>query len=167
MQLATKGLLRQPLFHLLYNIIGCRTNSNIFYCEVRDLMKILPIGMGEFTAGFRTYIVDEAVIIGGKKSAWHFLQNIIIFFIDAQVLIDELLRLLAQVSGDALNIFIGKKRTCGFTTVSTAKAVGATEFLFVQLLHLQVKMPGWLLFKLREKLLILLMFIFGLLWKPI
>ncbi len=123
--------------------------------------------MREFAAGFGPYVVDETIIIGCQKGAGYFLEDVIIVLIDPQVLIDELLGLLAQVFGNALNVFIGKEWSCSFTAVGTGETVSATEFLLVQLLHLKIQLLWRFLFQPGEKFLILLMFIFGPLREPI
>ena len=134
---------------------------------MRNLMEVLSVGMGKFPASFGPYLVDQAAVIRGQKGTWELLQHIIPVLIYSEIPVDKLLWSESLVPGDPIEIPAGKEGACRFTTIGTLQAIGAAEFLVMQILHLKIKVFGRLLFQPGEKFLIFLMLIFGSLWEPL
>ena len=93
------------------------------------------------------------------------MQDIIVVFVNPQILVNELLWLLAEVFRDPFYIGNRKKRASGFATIGTFQTVGFLEFAIVQFLHHIIDIFWRLLFQLIKILFVFDMLIFGKLWK--
>lgn len=117
-------------------------------------MRKLPTSLGP-------HIINHTIILGIQKCTWHTFQDVIILFINAQVLVNELLRLLAQVFGNSLNVGSSEKWPGGLAAIGALETVGSAELGGVQFLHHIVDVLRRLLFELIKVLLVLDMLIFG------
>ncbi len=96
------------------------------------------------------------MVIGAEKRAGHTFEDVIIIFIDTQVLFDELAGFEAELPGNPVDIYVGNPGTGGNAAICAGKAIGFCEnflvvvvkqivqlvlFYFFQLFH-QVLVPG-------------------------
>lgn len=123
--------------------------------------------MREFATGFGPHIVNHTIILGIEKRARHALQNVIVVFVNPQILIDKLLRLLPEMLGDTFYIGSSEKRPGRFAAIGALQAIGFAEFRIVQFLHRIIEVFGRLFFELIEILFVFVMLIFGKLRKLI
>lgn len=128
-------------------------------------MEFLAVRVWKFTARLGANVINHAVILRIEKGTRHALQHIVVVFINPEILVDELLRLLSEMFRNALNIGGREKRTRGFAAVGALQAIGAFEFGVMQFLHHIIDVFGRLLFELVEILFVFVMLIFGKLFK--
>lgn len=117
--------------------------------------------MWKLAASLGPHLVNHTGVFVVKESARHGLQHIILFFVDAQVLVDKLLRLLSQVFGNPFNVGRGKKRPGRLAAIGAVQAVCFFKLGLMQFLHHIIDVFGRLLFELIEVLFVLDMLIFG------
>ena len=158
-------LKRHFLFHFFHNIISRWANCHVLQRKIWNLLKLFSICMREFAASFWANIINHAIIFSIQESTRHALQDIIIVFVDSQILVNKLLWLLAKMLWNPFYIGNRKKRTRSFTTISAFQAIGFLEFAIVQFLHYIIDIFGRLLFQLIKILFVFDMLIFGKLFK--
>ncbi len=154
-------LQRHPSFHFLDDIERRWAHFYIFQRKVGDLLEFLPVGMRILPTGFGPHFIDQAIILGIQKGAGHRLQHPVAVFIDAQIRVDELLRLQPKVFRNTLNIRFGKKRPGCLATIGAGKTVRPLKLGVVQFLHHIIQVARRLLSQFLEVLPVFVMLIFG------
>ena len=117
--------------------------------------------MRKLAARLGTHVVNHAIVIGIEKRTRHALQDIIVVLVDTQILVDELLRFLPEVFGDAFDIGRRKQRPRCLAAIGALQTIGTPKLLVVQFLHHIIEVLGRLLFEFVEVLFVLGMLIFG------
>ena len=106
-------------------------------------------------------VINHTFIFAVEKCARHRLQHVIVVFVDAQVLRNELLRLQPEMLGDPFDIGGREQRPGRFAAVCAGEAIGPGKFGIVQFLHCIIEIFWRLLFELVEILFAFVMLIFG------
>jgi hypothetical protein len=76
--------------------------------EVKNLAHVLAVSMRIFSARFRPYVVDAAIIFLIQKDTWRLVQNPVVLVIDVQVFFCEYRRSYPEVPGYSVNIHIAE-----------------------------------------------------------
>ena len=80
------------LLHFFHDIEGSRADTEVLHGNGTDLVKLFPVGMRIFPAGFRTHIINRAIVVCSQESTGYFLKHIIPVLIDPEVLANKFLR---------------------------------------------------------------------------
>lgn len=141
------------LFKAEEDVVDGGTNTGIFLGEGKNLLLSAAVGMGIFSAGFGTVLIDGAVVIGAQERTGNALQHLIAFFIGAEILGFKISRFHAEVARQPIDVFIGKEWSCGFAAVGALEAICIGEDLLVCMLHLFIQIAWFLAFQLFDELL--------------
>lgn len=112
------------------------------------------VGVRVLGAGLWTVLVDGAVVVAAEEGAGRFVEDVVAFVIQVQVLAHEFGRAHFQMAGDALNIAVAEYGTGRLAAVGALQAVGLFKHLIMQLGNGGIQLPGRLFLELLEILFI-------------
>jgi hypothetical protein len=141
------------------NLENRGTYHRILQCELCNLNHLFSIGMRILAAGFWAIIVNCAVVFRIEKRTWRGFEDVILVFINPQILVYKITWLHAKRLCNALNIGLVEDRTGSFAAVSTGEAIYLFKHIMVMLMKEVIHLTGVSLPKAGEKFSILLFFI--------
>ena len=63
----------------------CRAGLCILNCQCIYLVELFPVRMRIFSAGFRTVLINTAIIVASQEGTRHWTEYILLIFIDMQM----------------------------------------------------------------------------------
>lgn len=109
----------------------CWADFCIFECQIQNLVKLLPVGVGIFPAGIGAAFVHRTIIICTEKRTRRGAEYIIPISIKRHMLCDKLAGPHLQVLGKSLHIAVFHARACGLATIGTSEAINFREYFIV------------------------------------
>lgn len=94
-------------------------------------MHIASVCVGVFAAGFRSYLINAAVIICSEKRAGEQLQYLIAVLVGPEVLFGKRCGTHPQVLRNYPHIFMGEERARRFAAIRAFEAIGTRKYFIV------------------------------------
>lgn len=129
----------------------CRAGLCILNCQCMYLVEFFPVRMRIFPAGFRTVLINTAIIVASQEGARHWTEYILFIFVDMQMSLNNFVWFDTQCLCNPFDITVRDARSQCPAAIPAVQAIDRIEYLLVDGMYRVVQFPVTVLLDRFEK----------------